>query len=185
MAKRTHSTIDKLSRPLRDAMTRMVVDNEWPADFPGETEGKPRYEDIVTYCKLKNAPVSPSAVGRWAKQLRNFERMKTAGLIARDTMKGLDGDAATETQKAAAEIMTAHIIELICSEDLSAKEVSMVSGAIRDCTQVALKADQYIRKQIEEKTKAAAESARKKLTNTGVDRKKVQEIIDDILGITK
>ncbi|MFA5187031.1 MAG: phage protein Gp27 family protein [Patescibacteria group bacterium] len=184
MARRTHSTIDTLPQSIRDTLMQMVVDGQWPGSMISH-EGKPTYDDIVAYCSTKGFDISRSAIGRWAKGLLAFERMRTAAGIARKVMGDLTAETATETQKAAAEIMTAQIIELISDNDLKPKDISMISGAIRDCTQVALKADQYIRTQIADRAKAAAASAGKKLKDAGMDRKKVQEIIDDILGITK
>lgn len=186
--RRTHSSIDKLPKDLRDIITAMVVDHAWPSDYPGkdpEYNGNPRYEDIVAYCLHCGHKISLSAVGRWAKRLVVFERMKTAGAIARDVMTGLTDDQASKTQKAAAEIITAQIIELAASSEMSAKDIKSLATAVRDCTSVAMKADTYMRDQAKEKAKAVAASAGKKLKAAGVDRKKAQELIDDILGITK
>lgn len=186
MAKRTHSSLDKLPAALREALTSMVVDNRWPADFTGEREGNPQYDDMVEYCHQKGFVISRSALGRWAMGLRVIERMKSAGLIARQTMAGLTAEDAPKTQKAAAEMATALLLEFMASgENYSSKQLKEISQAIRDCAGVSIKADQYIRTQIEEKIKRACESTKAKLAKAGVNSKKIQEIIDEHLGVVK
>ena len=198
MAKRrTHSSLDKLPAALRETLTRMLVDNEWPKDFParkgfgfkaegGKLTGLPRYEDCVTYCEHKGHSVSLSAIGRFGKRMSLLSRMKQAGVIVRDVMKDLTAEKASETQKAVAEMITAQTIEFISSQEgLSAKEIMNISRAIKDCTLVSINADKYIREQLAGKVEAAAASTRKKLTKAGVDRKLIQEIIDEYLGVVK
>jgi hypothetical protein len=186
MTRRVHSSLDNLPATLRDALTRMVVDNAWPPDFPGEHKGNPRYEDMVEYCIFQGWSVSKSAIGRFAMQMRTISRMKSAGLIARETMAGLTAEDAPKTQKAAAEMATALALEFMAnSDEFSSKQIKEVCQAIRDCAQVSIKADQYIREQLKEKIAAAARSTKSKLTKAGVDRKLIQEIIDEHLGVTK
>jgi len=187
MAKRrTHSSLDNLPADLRQTLTAMIVDNEWPADFSGNRKGKPRYEDLVAYCSQKGFAVSKSAVGRKAEEWKVFSLMKSAGLIARQTMAGLTAENAPKTQKAAAEMATALVLKFMVSDDdFNSKQLKEVSQAIRDLAQVSIKADQYIREQLEKKIAAAAKSTKKKLTKAGVNRKLVQEIIDEHLGVTK
>jgi hypothetical protein len=67
----------------------------------------------------------------------------------------------------------------------TAKQIKEISQAIRDCTTVSIKADQYIREHMTKKIEAAAKSTRKKLGKAGVDRKLIQEIIDEHLGVTR
>jgi len=164
----------------------MVVDGAWPADYPGEKDGSPTYDDIVAWCVTQGRSVSRSAVARWAKGLRAIERMKTAGLIARNTMAGLTAEDAPQTQKAAAEMATALLLELMTSsETYSAKQLKEVAAAIRDCAAVSIKADSYARSSIEEKVRTAAASTEKQLGDAGVDRKLIQQIIDEHLGVIK
>jgi len=187
MPRRVHNSIDRLPADLRDILTRMVVDNEWPADYPGEHhEGNPRYEDIVFYCNIKGFAVSKSAIGRFGMQMRTISRMKSAGLMARETMANLTNENASKTQKAAAEMATALALEFMAShDDFTSKQLKEVSQAIRDQAAVSIKADQYIREQLKEKIATAAKSTKSKLTKAGVDRKLIQEIIDEHLGVTK
>jgi hypothetical protein len=194
MARRTHSTIDTLPAELRDTITRMVVDADWPKDFPWEKsdidpaqygKAKPRYEDIVMYCGFKDNPVSRSAVGRWAKELQTFEKMRLATGIAKRAMAGVTKETASETQRAAVEMMTAHVIDVASRDELGPKEILMLSAAIRDLGNMAIKAEQYIREQTKAKTAEAAKNVKANLAGTGVDRKKIQEIMDEILGISK
>lgn len=194
--RRTHSTIDKLPESLRDVLTRMLVDNEWPDDFPrdksfgfkgktAELTGRPRYEDLVTYCKYKGFKVSLSAIGRFGMRMRTLARMKNAGVIARDVMKDLTAEKASATQKAAAEIITAQIIEFASENNLTAKEIQNVARAVKDSVYVSINADKYIREQLTKKVEAVAKSTKKKLTKAGVNRKLIQEIIDEHLGVMK
>jgi hypothetical protein len=67
----------------------------------------------------------------------------------------------------------------------TAKQIKEISQAIRDCTTVSIKADQYIREHITKRVEAAAKSTENKLGKAGVDRKLIQEIIDEHLGVVK
>jgi len=164
----------------------MVIDHQWPDDYLGERKGKPRYCDLVAYCVQQGRSVSESAIGRWAKGLRAFEIMKTAGLIAGNAMSGMTAEDAPKNQKAAAQLMTGITIEFMAShDDLSAKQMKDVAQTIRDCAQVAINADKYIRRAIAEKVAEAAKSTKAKLTKAGVNRKLIQEIIDEHLGVIK
>ena len=48
-----------------------------------------------------------------------------------------------------------------------------------------MKADTYIRERVKKKAEAAAKSTEKKLKKAGVNRKLIQEIIDEHLGVVK
>jgi len=183
--RRTHSTIDKLPAGLRETLTRMLVDNEWPDDITGHYDGDPRYKDLALYCKLKGYVVSESAVGRFGMRMRTLARMKNAGVIVRDVMKDLTAEKASATQKAVSEIITAQIIEFASEQNLTAKEIQNVARAVKDCTHVSINADKYIREQISQKVTAAAASTKTKLSKAGVNRKLIQEIIDEHLGVIK
>jgi hypothetical protein len=175
----------------------MLVDDEWPPDFPkqkafgfkgeaAELTGKPRYEDLVVYCKYKGHDISESAVGRFGVRMRLLARMKNAGVIVREVMADLNSEKASATQKAVAEMITAQTIQFVSDkDDLSSKEIMNVARAMKDCTQVSINADKYIREQLAKKVTAAAASTKKKLTKAGVNRKLIQEIIDEHLGVVK
>lgn len=184
--RRSHSSIDRLPAALRGALTRMVVDAEWPADFGDHPAGKPRYEDVVAYCYQQGHPISASAVGRWAQPLVAMARMKQKGLIVSNVMQALADQNASETQKAAAELMTARCIDLIITDDqLTPKQIADISKAFKDCAYVSISSDKYVREQIVKKAEAAAKNTKKKLTAAGVNRKLIQSIIDEHLGVTK
>lgn len=184
--RRTHSSLDKLPVSLRDDLIRMLVDNEYPIEFQGDKSGKPKYEDLVAYCIQRGHKVSLSAVGRFAMRMRTISRMKQAGVITREVMKDLTNEKASATQKAVAEMITAVGIEFISSrEDFEADEIRDISKAIKDCAAVAINADKYIREQLTAKVKTAAEHTKAKLDKAGVDRKLIQEIIDEHLGVVK
>ena len=184
--RRTHSSLDNLPAALQKALEAMLVDNTWPQDYPHKKSGKPKYSDLEKYCMHKGYPVSKSAIGRFGVRMRTLAKMKEAGLIVRSVMEGLDSENASQTQKAVAELLTARAIELAASEkNLTAKQLKEVSQAMRDCAGISIKADQYRQQQLKQKAEKAASNTKEKLTKAGVDRAKVQEIIDDILGITK
>ena len=153
--RRVHSSIDRLPAALREALTRMLVDDEWPADFPktkasgfkagvAELTGKPTYEDLVVYCHHKGHKVSESAIGRFGVRMRILARMKNAGVIVREVMADLDSEKASATQKAVAEMITAQTIQFVSeSEDMTSKEIMNVARAMKDCTQVSINAYKY------------------------------------------
>jgi len=176
--RRTHSTIDKLPTVLREAITRMLVDNEWPDDCGAVVKGTPRYEDVVSYCKFKGYVVSESAVGRFGMRMRTLSRMKQAGVITREIMADLTNEKASQTQKACAEMITAVAIEFVAGhDDLNSKQISDVAKAMKDCTAIAINADKYIRDQIDKKIKAADKS----ISDIAVKKK----IPDDVLKMIK
>lgn len=181
--RRTHSVIDRLPEDVRDVLMRMAVDNVWPHDWAGETDGKPTYDDMVLYCSTQGCVVSRSAIGRWAKRMQVYERMKTAGAIARDVMKGLSDENATQTQKAAAEIITAQIIEIASSEDMTAKDIKNIATAVRDCTAVSMKADTYIRDRAKAKAAAAVKEITKIATKKKIDPEVLKAIREQVFGI--
>jgi len=185
MAKRrVHSSIDALPASLQGKLTAMIVDNTWPADWQGTRTGKPTYADLVLYCKLCDHTVSESSVGRWAKRMGMLARMKEAGLMVRDVMSGLDGENASVTQKAVAEMITAQTIEFITStDDMTAKQIKDISTAIRDCTQVSINADKYSRTQQAAKAHAAEKNIEKIANKKNIDPETLRMIKEQIYGI--
>lgn len=182
--RRTHSLVDKLPAALRDAVTRMLVDNEWPADFPTDHTGTPKHEDCVLYCVTQGYALSMSSIGRYAARMKLLARMKQAGVIVRDVMKDLTREKASETQKAVAEMITAQTIDFISSQDgISAKEIMEVSRAIKDCTQVSINADKYIREQLGQKAEAAVEKIVEIGKKKNLDSRTLKMIREQIYGI--
>jgi len=74
---RTHSTFDNIPSALYGTVVRMIIDNEWPTDFKGETKGKPRYKDIARYCKQRGFPISESAAGRLGIRMRDYQKKRS------------------------------------------------------------------------------------------------------------
>ena len=162
----------------------MIVDNEWPDDWTGSTEGIPRYEDLATYAALKGHDISISAIGRFGMRMRTLARMKQAGVITREIMADLNDEKASQTQKAVAEMITAVTIEFVSDqENFEADQIRDVAKAMKDCTAIAIASDKHVRTQIEAKAQTAAEHTKSKLTEAGVDRKLIQEVIDEHLGV--
>jgi hypothetical protein len=112
--------------------------------------------------------------------------MKQAGAITRDIMADINAEKASATQKAVAEMITATTIDFITEhENYSAKELRDIATAMKDCTAIAINADKYIREQLKDKIEKATASTKDKLSKAGVDRKLIQEIIDEHLGVVK
>lgn len=187
MVRRTHSSIDKLPAELREVITAMIVDKAWPEDFPSPPDysGKPRYEDVVTYCQLHSQSVSRSAVGRWAKQLLGLELLRTRAVIVRGVMKDVTEEKTSETQKAAAEMITARILEVVCTDKLTTRQAKELAAAVRDCTQVSIKADQYAREQHTRKAKEAVKAINKIATKKKMDPDTLKQIREEVYGIFK
>jgi hypothetical protein len=183
--RRTHSVLDQLPAALRVTITSMVTDDQWPADFKGQRyDGRPRYEDVVAYCRQFGFEVSKSAVGRWAKRLRMLSKMKTAGMIARDVMSDLTAEKASATQKAAAEMITAHIIEFAAENaDLSSRQIKEVAQAVRECTAVSINADKYIHDQLNAKAQKAEQEISKIAKKKKIDPETLKAIREQIYGI--
>jgi hypothetical protein len=59
----------------------MITGGVWSDDWGPLPEGKPRYEDIVKYCKDKGHTVSLSAIGRYAKSLQTLPATKPIYVI--------------------------------------------------------------------------------------------------------
>lgn len=70
--RRTHSSIDELPASLQKILVQMIVHGLWPDDYGKHPKGTPRYVNMVKYCEAKGHPVSHSAIGRYAKQLRSL-----------------------------------------------------------------------------------------------------------------
>lgn len=182
---------------LREQLTRMVVDGEWPDDFPkreafgfkgerSELQGTPTYDDMATYCEHRGHKVSRSAIGRFGMRMRMLSRMREAAKVTREVMADLSDENASQTQKAVAEMITATAIEFVSSQDsFGAKEIKDLAKAMKDCTAIAINSDKYVREQIQKKVATAARSTEKKLRKAGVNRKLIQEIIDEHLGVVK
>jgi hypothetical protein len=113
-----------------------------------------------------------------------FERMRTAAGIARQVMKDVASANVGETQKAAAEIITAQIIEIASSEDLTAQDTKSIANAIRNCTAVAMKANDYVLDQIKHRAEAAVKSVEKTLKKKQIDPETLKMIREQIYGIT-
>ncbi len=181
--RRTHSVIDKLPEDLRDVLMRMIVDNVWPDDWLGPTDGKPTYDDLVLYCSTQGYVVSRSAIGRWAKRMQVYALMKSAAGIAQNAMQGLSDENATEIQKACAEVITAQIIEASVSNKLTTKQIRDLATATRDCTAVTMKADTYIRDRAKAKADAAVKKITKLATKKQIDPEVLKVIREQVFGI--
>jgi len=184
MARRTHSTIDTLPADLRDTLTRMVVDGQWPPDYDTDRAGKPRYEDLAAYCLQQGYTISESAIGRWAQPLLVLSMMKQKGTIVRNVMATLGDQTASETQKAAVELITAQAIEVILAQDtLTPKQISELAKTFKDCAYVSITADKYIHEQISAKAKAADQQITAIADKKKIDPETLKIIREQVYGI--
>lgn len=191
--RRVHCSIDRLPADLVKTIIGMALDNVWPKDYEGEKIGKPRYEDMANYVQQKGFTINVYAIGRYCRRLGYLARMKEAGALVRDAMNNLSDEKASATQKAAAEILTAHVLEFLIKEDgLDSEQILNVSRAIKDSTWVVLAADKYIREQLQKKIQATKKDIAK-VGKGGVIapevlkaiREQVYGIIDHHLGIKR
>jgi len=184
--RRTHSSIDRLPAELRDALTRMLVDNEYPADFKGDISGTPKYEDLVAYCGQKGHTVSLSAIGRFGSRMRTLSRMKEAGVITREVMADLNNEKASQTQKAVAEMITAVAIEFVSGRDgMDAEEIRDVAKAMKDCTSIAISSDKYVREQVTKKAQSADKAISDIAAKKNIDPETLRLIREQVYGIVK
>jgi len=181
--RRAHSSIDLLPKGLQETLRRMIIDNEFPFDFPGETEGKPTYQDMVEYCRAQGHKISPSAMGRFGKHMRTLSLMKEAGFIAREAMSGLDDENASQTQKAVSEMLTAQVISKAADGELSSKQLKELAQTTKDCAYIAMKADEYRRNQLKEKAEAAAEKITEIAGKKQIDPETLKAIREQVYGI--
>jgi len=162
----------------------MIIDNEFPYDFSGDTEGKPKYEDLVDYCRQQGHKISKSAIGRFGKRMRTLAKMKDAGVVVREVMGDLTGEKASQTQQACAEMITAHIISVAADNDnLSPKQLRDLACTARDCMAISIKSSEYVSKQLEEKAKAAAEKISDLTKNKQIDQETLMAIRQQVYGI--
>lgn len=185
MTRRTHSSVDSLPPDLRGVVIRMLTDGYWPEECGDEHEGHPTYDDIVQYIVMQGYSVSRSAFGRWAKNLVAMELLRSRAEIIRNVMAEGERPADfADSQRATADILNARILDAALTGDLTPKQTRELAAAAKDCLRIRIDHDDYRRK-MEDKVKAAADRTGQKLKAAGVDRKKVQEIVDEVLGISK
>jgi len=182
--RRIHSSIDSLPKELKDALQRMVVDNTWPGDYAGPKVARPTYENMAAYIRQKGGSLSVHAIGRFARRLRTIARMKEAGQVVRDTMNNLAGENASVTQKAAAEMVTAHILEfLVEGKDLDSRALAEVARAVKDSTAVVLAADKYGRERMAEKLQQTKKEIAGIKPPKRIDPETLRTIREQVYGI--
>lgn len=189
--RRTHSSIDALPESMRKILTAMIVDGDWPSDFPGiqddtVCQGKPKYEDLVEYCKYNGFAVSRSAVGRWAKRLSALHLLTEKRELVLSAMAGVTDENASESQRLSVELLTAHAIDLLVgNEDLSPKQMRDLATVFRDCANVSVNSDKYVRSQIEAKAKKATKKIDALGKKKQIDPETLKAIREQVYGIVK
>ena len=182
--RRVHSTIDKLPPQIKSVLVSMVVDDAWPDDYQGKRVGKPRYRDMAKYLEGRGYAIHAASVGRFARRIRTQSKMKEAGRMVREVMGNLNNEKTAQTQKAAAEMITAVIIEHIStSEDISTKDMRDLAKAVRDLVWVTMSADSYMRERVTENTKRASKKIGLIGKNKQIDPEVLKAIREQVYGI--
>lgn len=185
-SRRTHSTIDKLPPSMQGEVLRMLVDDEWPEDFPGGPgEGKPRYEDVEAYLAAKGHRVSHSAIGRYALSVRTMARMRRASELAKRIMEDVKGEAIGASQKAVAEMITAQVIEAAAEDEIKPRDLEHLAKAVSAATQIALKADTYRQTQVAAKVQEAQKKITQFARKKKLDPETIRFIRENVYGITQ
>lgn len=181
--RRTHSSIDSLPADVRETLTAMVVDGDWPSDWPAAHDGKPTYDDLVDYAAHCGSSVSRSAVGRWAKGLLAFELLRSRAEIVRSVMDD-DGDpeTAAKNQTAAAQMITARVLEATCDGGLTGKQARELASAIRDCQTILIRDDSF-RQTVRTRAKAADAAVTEIVKKKQIDPETLKLIREQIYGI--
>ena len=181
---RIHSTIDLLPRELWSVLVSMIVDDVWPEGCPRTRRGKLRYEDMAEYLKSQGHPIHRASIGRFARRIQTQARMKDAGRTVREVMQNLDGEKASQNQKAAGELLTAVIIESLASgEEPTVEDIKHLAQATRDCAWVAMKADEYMRQRIAERVKEADRKIHAIGKKKRIDPETLKMIREQVYGI--
>jgi hypothetical protein len=183
--RRTHSSIDNLPAALQKALEAMLVDNTWPADYASKKTGKPKYADLERYCRQLGFEVSKSAIGRYGVRMRTLAKMKETGLIVRSVMEGLDGENASQTQKAVAELLTARAIEIASEKKLNSKQIREMSQAMKDCGTVSIQAEKFKQDQLKQKAEKAAKNIQTLVDKKQLSPETLKIIREQIYGIVK
>jgi TusA-related sulfurtransferase len=187
--RRTHSSLDTLAPYVLSAINLMITDGIWPGDAAGKQlrltseSGKPTYDDITAWLKASGFDISRSAVGRYARRIAWMSRMRNSADLAKNVMAEIDETNVSKTQKAVAEMITARAIELLADDDkATANDLRRYSQAIKDCTAIAIKSDQYVRERIETKARAAAKNIESSL-KTEISAEKLKFIKEQVYGV--
>jgi pyruvate/2-oxoglutarate/acetoin dehydrogenase E1 component len=111
--------------------------------------------------------------------------MRLATGIAKRALAGVTRENASETQRAAAEMLSAHVIDLASRDDLDPKTVLLLSASIENLGKLVMQSDQYIREQLKAKVTEASSEIKQKLDAAGVARVVQKQIDEVLLGIVK
>lgn len=161
----------------------MLLEEQWPTDFAPGHDGKPRYEDVAAYCQAKGVEISPASLCRWYKRRQAVRLLQDKAEIVKNTMHELTDQNASETQKAAVELITAQAFNAVLDGDLNPKQIGDLARAIKDCASVAIQADRYIRDRIAEKAKAADVAITDLAARKKLDPETLKTIREQVYGI--
>lgn len=182
--RRVHSSIDKLPPQIESVLVSMIVDDVWSDEYQGKRVGKPRYRDMAEYLEGKGYSIHAASVGRFARRIRTHSKMKETGRMVREVMENLDGEKASQTQKATAEMLTAVIIErLVSGGEPTVDDIKHLAAAVKDCTWVAKQADEYIRQRIGERVERADRNIGAIAKRKHIDPDTLRAIREQVYGI--
>jgi len=182
--RRVHSGLDRLPKDLVTAMLRMVIQCEWPDDCDRTWQGKPRYADVSAYAKQKGYNVSEAAVGRYARRHRWLTKHEDAAERTRQAILRSDDGTVSETQKAAAELLTAHILDALSGpSDLGVGDLKDLASANKLCASIVMASDKYIRERMAEKVQKAKQAVAKMQPRGDMDPETLRHIREQVYGI--
>jgi hypothetical protein len=117
--------------------------------------------------------------------MRTLAKMKETGLIVRSVMEGLDGENASQTQKAVAELLTARAIEIASEKKLNSKQIREMSQAMKDCGTVSIQAEKFKQDQLKQKAEKAAKNIQTLVDKKQLSPETLKIIREQIYGIVK
>lgn len=178
------SSITRLPKELRQLLETMLVD------------GRLTLDQIMQALKDADAGVSRSAVGRYAKSqekvIQNLRRMRELG---EGWGKEFGDQSTTKTVRTLIELLQSYIFEILMAradladggEPMSTKEINQLSQALHKQilgVKAALETEITIRKDQEERTKAAAVKAAETVAKEkGLSTDTIEAIKAQILGV--
>ena len=82
--------------------------------------------------------------------------------------------------------LAAQTIEFIATRQrLTSKQIKEIAAAMRDCTQVSINADKYIREQLAVKIRTAEQKINDIGTKKNIDPEVLKKIREEVYGIIK
>ena len=182
--RRVHSTIDKLPPDLVNAVMAMGIRGQWPDDCEQTRPGKPYYADIVAYVKQKGHKAHRDAIGRFIRRQRKYEPDADATERVRQAILHADTEKTLELQRAAAELLSGHLLEyLVGAEDLSPEDMRDLAQANKVAGATAIAIDKYVQQVLADRAEKMKKSVRSIRAKRGLSPEVLREIKEKVYGI--